>query len=151
MPQLQIPEIPTTECPKGNVAAIFNYFFQNYLGRATINIPGLGDVTPEKIQEIEEELQDIQNQIDALDINVRSGTVSIAINDNNYSVAFTSPMPDANYSLEIEFVSAAGTASAAPGWAIVSGTKTAAGFQLRAIDITADITSFFYTARQIPT
>lgn len=150
LPQLEIPLIPDTECAKGNQAALFNYYFQNYLARATVNIPGLGSVTPEEIQDIQENIQSLQNQIDALEVGVRSGTVTISTGDSSTPVTFSTALPNSSYSINIEFISAAGSATAAAGWAIVTGTKTASGFTVRTLDVTADITSIFYTARQIP-
>lgn len=152
LPQLQIPEIPVTECPKGNVAQIFQYFFTKYLGRATINIPGLGDVKPEKIQELEDQITKLQNQIDALDIGVRFGSVTgLDTAVGNYVVAFDTPLPDANYDIHIEFVGSGGvTATQAPGWVVLSGSKIATGFTIRCTG-NANVTSFNWTARQYKT
>ena len=148
-PQLNIPTIPATDCPKGNVAEVFNYFFQQYLGQATINIPGLGEVTPSEILSLQEKDIDLQNQIDALQINVRSGSGVLTTGDQNITINFSTPMPNNSYSINIELVGTGGTADAAC-WQVVDTTKLAGQVTIRFLDVPSQMTAFNYCIRQIP-
>lgn len=146
--QILFPVIPTGACFRGTQSEIFNQLIQLYLNQAVINIPGLGDVTPAQIATINATLIDLQNQINAITLDVRSGTVPLTTGDNNVPIVFTTPMPNADYDVVIELVDAAGSFTAAsPGWAIVGGTKLASGVTIRAYNIPADITEFYYTVR----
>lgn len=151
-PQLQIPTIPNEWCPKGTLALIFNQAFQTYLSQATINIPGLGNVTPQEIQKINDTLQELQNQIDALQNNIRYGEgVALAAGDQTVAVTFGVAMPNAKYDIHIEIIDPSGTGTVPISWALVSGTKTTTGFSLRFMDIPANTWTFNWTVRQIPT
>lgn len=150
-PQLLIPQIPATECPKGTLTEIINYFFQTYLAQATINIPGLGDVTPEQIQQIQDELINLANKIDAIQSNVRSGTSPLTTGDTDVQITFSQAMPSPDYDIHVELIDAAGTGATATSWAVVGGTKTTTGMKIRFYDVHAAITSFNWSVRQIPT
>jgi hypothetical protein len=132
--QLLFPTVPANYCPEGRWSDIFNSFIQLYLNNGTVNIPGLGEVTPFEIATINQELLDLQNQYDALTSNVRSGTiVSPATGPRVVPITFSTPMPTANYQIYIEFVSTqtANTGTTPQTWAIVTGTKLTTGFSLR--------------------
>jgi len=147
-PQLLIPTIPATDCPPGNIAAVFNYFFQNYMGQATINVPGLGDVTPAEIVALQQADITLKSQIDAISGSVRSGTLAVVATDSTVAVSFAT-MPSANYSILIELSDTGGVGTAPAGWAVVSGTKTSTSFSIRFTDIPASGTSFFWVIRQL--
>jgi len=133
--QLLFPTVPANYCPEGRWSDIFNSFIQLYLNNGTVNIPGLGEVTPFEIATINQELLDLQNQYDALTSNVRSGTITSISNGAAFvtPIVFSTPMPTANYQIYVEFVSTttASTGDAPQYWSIVTGTKTATGFSLR--------------------
>lgn len=147
-PQIVVPMIPPGVCFQGTTTEILNQFGQQIIGQAVIDVPGLGDVTPSQIIALQEEDQRLQNEIDALGIDKRFGTLPITVGDNNIPIAFTSDMPDTNYLMSLEFVSAAGTAASAPGWAILQGTKTVSGVTVRIMDAVADIIEFNYVAER---
>lgn len=148
LPQILFPVIPSGACFRGTQAEIFNQLITLYLNQAVINIAGLGDVTPAQIAAINAELISLQNQINAITLDVRSGNVPITTGDNNVPIVFSTPMPDADYDIVIEFIDTAGSFTAAsPGWAVVGGTKLATGVTIRTYNIPADIPSFDYTVR----
>lgn len=149
-PQLLIPLIPDSDCPKGTLVEVMNYFFQTYLAQATINVPGIGDVTPQEITTLKDRLTEIENKIAALNFNVRSETIAFNGTGNlTINVAFTTALPDNNYSINIELNSTDSITSASGLWYVVDGTKSDTGFTIRFIGITSSTTSFTYTARQI--
>jgi hypothetical protein len=133
--QLLFPTVPANYCPEGRWSDIFNSFIQLYLNNGTVNIPGLGEVTPAEIATINQELQDLQNQYDALTSNVRSGKITSITTGAAFvtPIVFSTPMPTANYQIYVEFVSTTtgGTGDTPQYWSIVTGTKTATGFSLR--------------------
>jgi hypothetical protein len=133
-PQIIFPNVPDDFCPSGNWTDILQAFIDEVLANGTINVPGLGDVTPEEIQDINDELQDLQNQINALSGGaiIREGAVTtIGVGDNTYPVVFSSPMPDATYSVSIT-PRASGITGLTdyPTFLIQSGSKTASGFTI---------------------
>jgi outer membrane murein-binding lipoprotein Lpp len=69
-PQIQFPNVPDDFCPTGNWQEVLQQFIDIVLSNGTINVPGLGDVTPAQIQTINAELASQQNQINALDTRV---------------------------------------------------------------------------------
>ena len=90
-PQIIFPNVPDDFCPTGNWSEVLQQFIDAVLSNGTINVPGLGDVTPEEIQTINAELQDLQNQIDAISGGaiIREGTLTgIGTGDNTYPVIF---------------------------------------------------------------
>ncbi len=141
-----VPTIPSTVCFTGSTTDILNQFSQQYLNNATINIAGLGEVTPAQIALINATLILLQNEIDALPVENRSGTQAIAVGDNNYTITFGTNMPDANYDVTLAFVATAGVGTAAVSWSLVGGLN-ASGFTVRCYDVPADIASFNWAAR----
>ena len=148
-PQLVIPTIPASECPKGDLVTVLNYIFQKYLGQAVINIPGLGDVTPAEIANLQAEDISLQSQIDAINGATRFGSGAVAAGDTTVAIAFAPNMPTSSYSVNIELNDTAGVATHAVGWAIVTGTKTSSGISIRFLDIPASITTFNWSVRQL--
>jgi hypothetical protein len=73
-PALTFPNVPIDFCPTGNWSEILQEFIDVVLVNGTINVPGLGDVTPEQIAQIQEDLADQQNQISALQTELETET-----------------------------------------------------------------------------
>lgn len=144
---LTIPIIPSSVCFTGNTTDILNQFSQQYLNNATIDIPGLGLVTPAQIIQLQEDVVNLQNEIDALPIATRNGNQVIATGDNTYSIAFGEAMPSALYDVSINFIATTGVGTTAFSWSLV-GTPTSSGFSVRTYDIVADIGSFNWVVRQ---
>lgn len=127
-PQLIFPNVPDDFCPTGNWTEIFQQFIDIVLANGTIDVPGLGDVTPSQIEEINTELTNLQNQIDAIPDNIiEFGEVAVGSSDAQYSVTLTTTMPDTNYGIIFTPVSATGTNPSARCY-LVNGTKTVGGF-----------------------
>jgi len=149
-PQLLIPIIPSADCPKGDLVSVLNYIFQTYLAQATISIPNIGDVTPEQITALQDQITELKNQVDAAEVNIRSGTVTGLSADTTSAVAFATAMPDASYDINIELIGTGAETATASSWLIVGGTKTKSGFSIRTLDLPVTVTSFFWSVRQIP-
>jgi hypothetical protein len=161
-PQLVFPNVPDDFCPSGNWTEVFQAFVDEVLVNGTINVPGLGDVTPAQITSINDQLQSQQNEIDALDtrvtdvenkvddipiINVRSGTItSVPTLDSVQTVSFAS-LPSATYGVSITPICGASIgASATPLFSLNSGSKTTTGFSIRVENNISDITSIDWMA-----
>jgi hypothetical protein len=128
--QLLFPTVPNNYCPEGNWSDIFNSFIQLYLNNATVNIPGLGQVTPAQIATINQNIQNLQNEYNALAVNVQSGTISSPTAGLNL-VTFAKSMPNTNYIITAYFVSASGTTAVpANSWSIVDGSQATTGFSI---------------------
>jgi hypothetical protein len=152
-PALTFPNVPDDFCPTGNWQNVFQTFIDEVLSNGTINVPGLGDVTPAQITAINTELQSQQNQIDALDtrvdalegdlVRVRTGVAGIPAGDSTEAISFSS-LPSANYGVSIQPV---GTAtSAAAGKYILATGQTTTGFTIRINDNPSTVTSLRWTA-----
>lgn len=133
-PQLIFPNVPDDFCPTGNWTEILQTFIDEVLSNGTINVPGLGDVTPQQIQTINDELNSLQNQIDALSVatfEFKMGTAeSLATGDSVVPVVFDQPFQDNEYSVSFTPLIAANTASALPTFLLQTGSKTSAGFSI---------------------
>ena len=152
-PALTFPNVPDDFCPTGNWQNVFQAFIDEVLSNGTINVPGLGDVTPAQITAINTELQSQQNQIDSLDtrvdalegdlVRVRTGTAGIPAGDSTEAISFSS-LPSANYGVSIQPV---GTAtSAAAGKYILATGQTTTGFTIRINDNPSTVTALRWTA-----
>jgi hypothetical protein len=128
--QLLFPTVPANYCPEGRWSDIFNSFIQLYLNNGTVNIPGLGQVTPAQIATINQNIQNLQNQYDALAVNTRTGTITSPVVGLNL-VTFTTAMPNTNYIISAYFISASGT-TAVPtsSWSIVENSLLTTGFSI---------------------
>jgi hypothetical protein len=164
-PALTFPNVPIDFCPTGNWSEILQEFIDVVLVNGTINVPGLGDVTPEQIAQIQEDLADQQNQIDALEaegtaldlridaleanpvVKVRYGTISsIPTGDSIQTVSFTG-LPTATYGVSITPIcNATIGASATPLFALVDASKTTTGFSIRVENNISQITSVDWMA-----
>jgi len=152
-PQLIFPNVPEDFCPTGDWSEVLQQFIDTTLANGTIDVPGLGDVTPAQITEINNELSAQQLQIDALDtrvdtlelnpvVKVRYGTITgVPAADSVQTVSFAD-LPDANYGVSITPICGAtiGT-SATPLFALNTGSKTQNGFSIRVENNIAQITS----------
>ena len=128
--QLLFPTVPNNYCPEGKWSDIFNSFIQLYLNNGTVNIPGLGQVTPAQITTINQNIQNLQNEYNALAVNVKSGTISSPTSGLNL-VTFSSAMPNTSYIITAYFVSASGTtATPTSSWSIVDGSQATTGFSI---------------------
>jgi hypothetical protein len=156
-PQLIFPNVPDDFCPTGDWSEVLQQFIDTTLANGTINVPGLGDVTPAEITAINNQLSSQQLEIDALDtkttdletelgnvpiVKVRSGVISsVPAADSVQTVSFAD-LPDANYGVSITPICGAtiGT-SATPLFSLNSGSKTQNGFSIRVENNIAQITS----------
>jgi len=155
-PAITFPNVPDDFCPTGNWQNVFQVFIDEVLANGTINVPGLGDVTPAQVAQINEDLADQQTQITALDarvdalepaVKVRRGIVTgVPTLDSIQTVSFTA-LPNANYAVSITPV-CAGTigTSATPLFSLNSGSKTTTGFSIRVENNISQITSIEWMA-----
>ena len=164
-PALTFPNVPIDFCPTGNWPEILQEFIDVVLVNGTINVPGLGDINPEEITKITEEINDIYNQIellqaedvaieariDALEANpvvtVRTGTLAVASGDTTtLGIAFITPMPTNTYGVSLTPVYASGTPATTPLFTLVDGSKTISGFTVRVDNNIASITKLDWMA-----
>lgn len=156
-PALTFPNVPDDFCPTGNWQNVFQAFIDEVLSNGTILVPGLGDVTPQQIQQINQTLADQQNQISALDtrvdalelnpaIRVRYGVYSpINTGDTaSIGVTFSSPLPSAVYGISLTPIYGSGTPASTPLYTIIS--QNAAGFTFRVDNNISEITSLNWMA-----
>jgi hypothetical protein len=139
-PQIQFPNVPDDFCPTGNWQEVLQQFIDIVLSNGTINVPGLGDVTPAQIQTINAELTSQQNQIDALDTRVdtleelkiqRGNITGVADNDSTQAVTLSTAFPSANYNVLLTpIIPGGGIGANAPIIGIQAGTQTASGFTI---------------------
>lgn len=138
--------IPAGTCFPGNMRDKFQQLIDQILNNGTVSI----DITEEiydEISALSARIQDVQNQIDALDPEVRTDSIPLIVGDNNYVITFATAMPDADYTINIEIIDAAGTGTAGATWAVVGDTKTSTGVTLRFYDVAAAQTSFTYIVK----
>jgi hypothetical protein len=163
-PALTFPNVPDDFCPTGNWQNVFQVFIDEVLTNGTINVPGLGDVTPAQIAQINEDLADQQNQISANTtnianlttqvnaipvVNVRRGVVTGVPSvpaDSIQTVSFAA-LPNVNYAVSITPV-CTGTigTSATPLFSLNDGSKTTTGFSIRVENNISNITSIEWMA-----
>lgn len=145
-PQLIFPNVPDDFCPTGNWTEVLQAFIDEVLANGTINVPGLGDVTPSEIQNINTELTNLQNQIDAIpEYKILSGQIAVGSTDAAYSVIFPSSMPDTSYSVVLTPISASATNPTARCY-LVNGSKTIGGFSFMTESAEIHTTSVEWTA-----
>jgi len=155
-PALTFPNVPDDFCPTGNWQNVFQVFIDEVLTNGTINVPGLGDVTPAQVAQINEDLADQQSQISALDtrvdalepaVKVRYGVITgVPVGDSIQTVSFTA-LPTANYGISIvPSCNATIGTSATPLFALVDASKTTTGFSIRIENNLSQITSVDWMA-----
>ena len=163
-PALTFPNVPDDFCPTGNWQNVFQIFIDEVLANGTINVPGLGDVTPQQVAQINEDLADQQTQISANTtnitnlttqvnaipvVNVRRGVVTGVPSvpaDSIQTVSFAA-LPNVNYAVSITPVCAGsiGT-SATPLFSLNDASKTTTGFSIRVENNISNITSIEWMA-----
>lgn len=132
-PQLIFPNVPDDFCPTGNWTEIFQQFIDIVLANGTIDVPGLGNVTPGEIESINEQLDDLKNQIDALEeTTLYTGTwTGIASGDQTFAVVFSTGFSDTNYAISLTpEIPTAGISNTAPIIGILAATKSPSGFTI---------------------
>jgi len=163
-PALTFPNVPDDFCPTGNWQNVFQVFIDEVLTNGTINVPGLGDVTPAQVAQINQELANQQNQISANTTNITNLTTQVnaipVVNvrrgiapgvptaDSIQTVSFTAnPLPSVNYAVSITPV-CTGTigTSATPLFSLNDGSKTTTGFSIRVENNISNITSIEWMA-----
>ena len=133
-PQIIFPNVPDDFCPAGNWTEVLQTFIDEVLSNGTINVPGLRDVTPQEIQDINNEWTSLQNQVDAIPdlihyLGTATGFTSNA--DSTVSVSFPNPLPDTNYIISLTpIIPASGIATAAPIIGILAASKAVGGFTI---------------------
>lgn len=162
-PALTFPNVPDDFCPAGNWQNVFQVFIDEVLSNGTINVPGLGDVTPQQIAQINEDLADQQTQISANTtnitnlttqvnaipvVNARYGTVTGVLPlDSVKTVTFLTPLPTANYGISITPVcNSSIAAQPTPLFSLNVGSKLTTGFSIRIENNIAEITSVDWMA-----
>jgi hypothetical protein len=164
-PALIFPNVPIDFCPTGNWSEILQEFINVVLVNGTINVPGLGDVTPEQIAQIEEDLADQQNQIDALEaediaidarldvleanpvVKVRYGTITGVVTGDSVRTVTFAALPSTTYGVSITPICDATIGAAAtPLFALVGSSQTATGFSIRIENNISQITSIDWMA-----
>ena len=164
-PALIFPNVPIDFCPTGNWSEILQEFIDVVLVNGTINVPGLGDVTPEQIAQIEEDLADQQNQIDAVEaevdaldlrvdaleanpvVKVRYGTITGVVTGDSVRTVTFAALPSTSYGVSITPICDATIgASATPLFALVAAGQTTTGFSIRIENNISQITSIDWMA-----
>jgi hypothetical protein len=160
-PALTFPNVPDDFCPAGNWQNVFQVFIDEVLSNGTINVPGLGDVTPQQVAQINQTLADQQTQISANTTNianlttqvnaipvvkVRYGTLTgISSGDTtSIGVTFSSALPSAIYGISLTPIYGSGTPLTTPLYTII--TQNTAGFTVRVDNNIAEITSLNWMA-----
>jgi hypothetical protein len=130
-PAITFPNVPDDFCPTGNWQNVFQVFIDEVLSNGTILVPGLGDVTPAEIANINQDIQNLQNQVDALDtIQIRRGVLTaIGSGDSTKLVTFDTDMPDNDYTVSLTAVLPNAILTvASPNIFLLGGTKAIDGF-----------------------
>lgn len=82
-PQLIIPNVPDDFCPDGDWKSVFQQYQNEVLANGTVDIPGLSDLSPETIAQLESDVNNLQSDVVALqgDVNTIEGNIT-TINGN---------------------------------------------------------------------
>lgn len=133
-PQIIFPNVPDDFCPAGNWTEVLQAFIDEVLANGTINVPGLGDVTPQEIQNINDQLTALQNQIDAIGTTtIYTGTATGFTSgaDSTAVVTFPANLPNTNYAISLTpVIPAVGIGAAAPIIGILESSKAVGGFTI---------------------
>jgi len=160
-PQIIFPNVPSDFCPTGDWSQVLQQFIDTVLANGTINVPGLGDVTPAEITAINNQLSSQQLEIDALDtrlvtaeneidalqaglVTVRTGTVSVPAGNSTLNITFTA-LPGTDYGVSIIPVGTS-TSRATMGSYVLQAGQTTTGFTLLVEDNPATVTTLRWTA-----
>ena len=147
-PALIFPSVPDDFCPSGNWTQVFQQFSDVVLASGTVNIPGLGDVTPQQIQTINAYIQSLQDQINVLaTTQVRQGVISgLVTGDQTVTITFATAMPSDNYTVCFTPHANAGGATQAPIFAVQTGSQTITGFTVFIDNNVATVTQVDWVA-----
>jgi hypothetical protein len=154
-PQLIFPNVPDDFCPVGNWSEVLQQFIDTVLANGTINVPGLGDVTPAEITAINNQLATQQLEIDALEvratslearptITVRTGLIAVGSGSSSLNVTFAA-LPDADYGISIVPVGTATTRANMGSYVLQTG-QTTTGFTILVEDNPTSVTNLRWTA-----
>lgn len=147
-PNLVPPVISAAFCPSGTPGEIFNQLFQIYVPQILVNLPGIENLNPATIAEIQAQIAIMQNQIALLQKYSRNGTGSLNNGDTTVPVTFATPVTDNLYNVTILPISDSGAETDPFSWAILANSKTTAGFSIRFVDIPNTVQSFYWCATQ---
>lgn len=75
-PQIIFPNVPDDFCPVGNWSEVLQQFIDTVLSNGTISVPGLGDINPEEITEL-------QNEVTAQGLQITANSTNIATLQGN--------------------------------------------------------------------
>jgi len=157
--QLLFPSVPANYCPTGQWSDIFNSFITLYLNNGTINIPGLGNVTPSQIATINQNILNLQNTITALEATIagfssQTGVQGItnSASAQRYTITIPKAMSSTNYNIIGHFIPSAGTSTASCSWGVVDGTISTTSFQIWVFNPVAnsDIQNFYWSVNTLP-
>jgi len=151
--QLLFPTVPNSFCPSGDWASIFNSFITLYLNNGTVNIPGLGQVTPQQIQTINQNIQNIQNTLNAYSGYTGNQTITTATTAQTFTLTWATAFPNTNYQIIVNFLATAGTGasgSTGPLWSVVAGSQTTTSVKVWVYNNNSDIASFNWSVFIIP-
>jgi hypothetical protein len=130
-PALTFPNVPDDFCPTGNWKNVFQAFIDEVLSNGTILVPGLGDVTPQEIITINQNIQNLENQVEALDtLQIRRGVFTgVGSADSTVPIVFDSDMTTSDYTVTLTAVLPSSPITAAsPNLFLLNGTKAISGF-----------------------
>jgi len=161
-PAITFPNVPDDFCPSGNWQNVFQVFIDEVLSNGTILVPGLGDVTPQQITQINEDLADQQTQISANATNItnlttqvnaipvvviRQGTVTgVVTGDSIIPINFPA-LPTNSYVIGLTpHVSGTVGSSGHPTIGILQGTKVTNGFSIIVENNISEITQIDWVA-----
>lgn len=130
-PAITFPNVPDDFCPTGNWQNVFQAFIDEVLSNGTILVPGLGDVTPAEIININQDIQNLQNQVEALDtLQIRRGVFTgVGSGDSTVPITFDTDMTTSDYTVTLTPVLPSSPITAAsPNLFLLKGTKAISGF-----------------------
>jgi hypothetical protein len=153
-PQIIFPNVPQDFCPTGDWSEVLQQFIDIVLANGTINVPGLGDVTPAEITSINAQLSSQRLQINAIDtrvdaleigrVSIRTGTIAVPLGASILNVAFPA-LPSADYGVSITPIGTA-TSRATMGSYVLQTGQTTTGFTILVEDNPATVTNLRWTA-----
>jgi len=109
-PQLIFPNVPDDFCPTGNWSEVFQQFIDTVIANGTINVPGLGDVTPSEITAINNQLETQSLEINALEtriealeppVKIRYGVITGIPTDDSIQTVSFADLPSTNYEISL--------------------------------------------------
>lgn len=161
-PALTFPNVPDDFCPSGNWQNVFQAFIDEVLANGTINVPGLGDVTPEQIAILSQQIAILTDQVTDLSgevaalttevnaipvVNTRYGTVDTVVTGDSVRTVTFAALPTSNYGVSITPIcNATILVQPTPLFSLVAGSKTTTGFSIRIENNIAEITSVDWMA-----